>query len=227
MGIYQIELKVAASAIAAAARDLLRGTPVEPLKPPGSCEGRGCNWRGLAAAMAYYSARRAGIPAKPSEYYNRPPLYVPKQSFHNALNRLLEILGHSPLFKRVLYGRLGCLICRRPDGSVAWEYYGPGDPPACPRPSVLEEWPGPQSPLRLLWRGGTLKIRITTEWDIRSVIDRLAEAFGDEWFTASEAAQVLNITTPSASRLLRALEELGLLLSERHRGKNMKRYRVL
>lgn len=190
------------------------------------CEGRGCGWRGLEAAAAFYSARRAGIPARPSEYYNRPPLFVPKQSFHNSLNRLLGLLGHSPLFKRVLYGGLGCLVCRRPDGSVLWEHYGPGDPPACPGPCALEEWPGPRPPSTFTWREGVMSARLTTEWNVYAVAARLKAEFGGEWFTASRAAGVLLISTQSAARLLRALEELGIVESVREKGRNMKRYRV-
>ncbi|MEB2835688.1 MAG: MarR family transcriptional regulator [Desulfurococcales archaeon] len=179
---------------------------------------------GLEAALEFYEARRRGAGVAPSLYYG--PRGIPRQTFHNSLNRLLAILGHSPIFKGVLYGRLGCRLCRCGGHRVVWEHYGPGDPPACPGPCRLEEWPGPRPRAAFTWRGGRLSVKLTIEWNVHAVLARLREAFGAAWFTASQAAELLLITTPSASRLLRALEELGMLESTRDRGRNMKRYRV-
>ena len=193
-----------------------------------TCRGRGCRPGSMAAAMVYYVLRWAGVRVEPSGVYNYTgngvSVRIPRQSFHNSLNMLLARLGHSPAFKRVLYGELGARVCRwQGSASVAWEAYGHVEAPRCI--GVEEHWPGPPGP-PVLWVGGHMSIKIKAEFNVYGVIARLREAFGSQWFTASDAAEVLLVSTNTASRLLGALEELSYLESVRVEGKNMKRYRV-
>ncbi len=215
----------ASIAVAAVDAAVLSGLPVGPLAARiasalEGCRGRGCEARALGAAAAYYAARWAGLSVAASQVYRR--LGVPKQSFHNALARLLEGLGHSPAFRRVLRGELGARVCRV-GVRAAWEHYGAPPPPRCP--GALEEWPGGRPPAeRVIWRMGALKISIRTTWDGGRVVDLLREAFGDELFTAAEAAKLLLIDPRSAATLLDALAEMGLLERSSVMGRRL--YRV-
>lgn len=175
------------------------------------CAGRGWDPRAMGAAIAYYSARWAGVDVAASTVYTR--LGVPKQSFHNALNRLLAELGHSRAFRRVLRGELGARVCRT-GVKVVWEAYGAGSlgELACGR-GLLEDWPGPRVPRRalLVWRAGRMKIALRTVWDVPRVIEVLREAFGGDFFTAGDAARILLIDPRSASTLLSSIADAGML----------------
>ncbi len=187
-----------------------------------ACRGRGCEPRALAAAIAYYTLRRHGAEARPHSVYSR--LGIPRQSFHNSLSRLLALLGHSPMFKQVLYSRLGARVCRL-GAKVLWEAYGRGvRPPGCP--GVVERWPGPRVPRRalLVWRGGGLRVRIQAEFDAEDLVSVLREAFGTEYFAPKDASKILLLTRDSATRLLDALAELGMLERVEVRGRRL--YRV-
>ena len=185
------------------------------------CCGRGCEPRALAAAIAFYTLRWLGVGAGPASVYSR--LGVPRQSFHNALNRLLALIGHSPLFKRALYGRVGARVCRL-GYSVLWEAYGEGRPPKCR--GAVEDWPGPRVPrgALILWRGGALKVRLRVEFDALEVVGLLRDVFADEFFTARDASKILLVSPESASRLLDALADMELLERVEVRGRRL--YRV-
>ncbi len=200
---------------------LLSGLQVE-------CRGRGCYPLGLGLALGFYVARWLGLPIRPSTVYKGLPvesLQVPRQTFHNSLHRLLEMIGHSDLFARVLYRRLGATLCR--SGSlVAWEKYGSGRIPRC-RGSI-EEWPGPSPPFAIIWRRD-LGMKLSRRGhDLGLILLRLYQVFGEDWFTAKEAGVVLAMTPQGAAKLLKEMESLGLIESRRRRqGQNMKVYRVI
>ena len=195
----------------------------------GACRGRGCDERGLAAAIVYYLLRRRGLRVEASSVYSRIReriewLRIPRQTFHNSLRRVLASLGHSSLFRRVLLGRLGARVCRV-GLRVEWELYGPGPPPPCS--GLVEEWPGPSPPVRILYWGGGMKVRVgRVTFDASTVIARLQDVFGGDWFTAREAAVILAVTPRTASALLRKLEAAGLVESRQSTGRNMKEYRL-
>lgn len=187
-----------------------------------ACRGRGCEPRALAAAIAYYTLRRHGAEARPHSVYSR--LGIPRQSFHNSLSRLLALLGHSPMFKQVLYSRLGARVCRL-GAKVLWEAYGRGvRPPGCP--GVVERWPGPRVPrgALLVWRGGGLRVKIQVEFNADDVVDVLRAAFGGEYFTLRDASKILLLEPESAARLLDALADLGLVRKVEVMGRRL--YRV-
>ena len=144
---------------------------------------------------------------------------MPKQTLYNSITILLEALGHSPLFKRVLQGRLGAWVCRRPDYTVEAEYYHK------PR-RACEHWPGPQGG-RYEWRRGEMYIEVRVKYNKYALLYKLRERFGDEWFTSHDAADLLMVTPNSAAAILARLEEDGVIESrQKERGKNQKLYRL-
>ncbi|MEB3764554.1 MAG: hypothetical protein GSR77_00075 [Desulfurococcales archaeon] len=199
-----------------------------------TCKGRGCDERSMAAAILFYTARWQGSSTKPSEIYKRVTesidwLRIPRQSFHNSLNKLLLLLGHSSMFKRVLYGRIGAQICRYKNNPlIIWEAYGYTRGPPCK--GVLETWPGPSPQSTLVWRAGMTGLHIkvgSVTFDAKIIVEKLYDFFDLDWFTAREAAVVLAVTPRTASALLRRLEEHGIVESRRPmQGKNMKEYRL-
>ncbi len=215
-------------------RGILEEKTINILTSIPGCKGRGCDERSMAAAIVFYVARWLGSPIKPSEVYKRITesidwLRIPRQSFHNSLNRLLALLGHSSMFKRVLYGRIGAEICRSNSSPlILWEAYGYTRRPPCK--GNLETWPGPSPKSTLVWRASMAGLHIkvgSVTFDAKIVAGKLYDFFDRDWFTAREAAVVLAVTPRTASALLKRLEEHGIIESRRPtQGKNMKEYRL-
>lgn len=195
------------------------------------CKGRGCDEKSMAAAIIFYAARWLGSPAKPSAVYKISSiewLRIPRQSFHNSLNRLLTLLGHSIMFKRVLYGRVGAQVCRMGSSPlIIWEAYGSRGLPC--KGGILESWHGPSPKSPLVWRADMTGLHIkvgSVTFDAKIIVGRLYDFFGQDWFSAREAALVLALTPRSASSLLNRLEKHDLIESRPVHGKNMKEYRL-